>query len=165
MALPDVPPVQVFGLQRSGTNYLHWLVGRNLRIQVTKDAGWKHGFPHERRIGLHGATPLQVPIVENAARLGIQIVVVRKDLDHWLESIARDPKDYDRGDPERAWHAFYGAWRQFAPIVRYEDFLGDFRQSMDHLGSIFGVSPRSYRQPTKVPNSPRWSPEKRTRYV
>lgn len=163
--------VQVFGLQRSGTNYLHWILDHNFPVDVTKDGGWKHGFPWEKRVGLHGRNPLNVPIVDNLAALNIRPLVVAKDISHWLESIARAPKDYDRGasaveqDRVKAWQRFYQEWAAYAPIIRYEAFIADFDSALRHLAGVLGVDPVAHQQPDKVPNSPNWRPKDRGRYV
>lgn len=163
--------VQVFGLQRSGTNYLHWVLSKNFPVKTTKDGGWKHGFPWERRIGLHGAEPLDTSIAQRLIDKNIQPVVVRKDLEHWLPSIDREPKDYHKGagavegDRAKAWERYYREWAEHAPIVRYEDFLADFDAALRSLGDLIGVSPVRADQPTRVPNSRRWRPSDRKRYI
>lgn len=163
--------VQVFGLQRSGTNYLHWVIARNLPVKATKSGGWKHGFPWERRIGLHGAKRLPTTISRTLRQNDIQPVIVGKDLDHWLMSLSRDPKDYDRGagaveaDTRVAWVRFYDEWSEHGPVVRYEDFIARFKPSLSRLAELLGVEPHSFEEPDKVPNSPDWTPEDRARYL
>jgi hypothetical protein len=98
-------------------------------------------------------------------------VLVRKDLDHWLASIERLPRDvgqvrgFDPDDPAATWHAFYAAWEPHAPLVRYEDFLEDFEGAVIELGAHLGVQPVSFEVPEKVPYSPDWEPDHRSRYV
>lgn len=163
--------VQVFGLQRSGTNYLHWVIDKNLPVDVTKDGGWKHAFPWEKRIGLHGAQPLDGPIAERLKAKNIQPVVVCKDLEHWVTSVARTPKDYDLGagavcdSYEEAWRRFHADWASVAPFVRYESFLTDFEGSLRHLAGTLGVEATRALKPRRVPNSPKWRPEHKRRYV
>lgn len=162
--------VQAFGLQRSGTNYLHWLFEHDFDAEATKRGGWKHGFPWERRVGLHGKKRLSRPIVDNLARRRIQPVIIRKDLDHWLESLERNPKDYDQGagavesDPVKAWERFYTEWAEHGPVFRYEDFLEDFPAAMTRLGELVGP-PVSLVEPESVRYSPDWKPEDRSRYL
>lgn len=155
----------MFGLQRSGTNYLHWVVHNNTSAAVATDGGWKHAFPGERRIGNHGRRQTPVPVVALCRRRGISPVVVRKDYGHWRDSILRDPKDYDRGDHHPVWVAFHRQWSQFAPVVRYEDFLEDFDTAVTRLAARLEVEVTGYRQPERVANSPGWKPSDRGRYL
>lgn len=156
----------MFGLQRSGTNYVEWVLRENLPVDMTKRAGWKHGLPSERRAGSWaGAKPQRRTISEELGRRGVRPVVVRKDLDHWVESIRRNPQDYDRGPAADAWHGYYAEWEPLAPIVRYEDFLEDFNMAVERLAGLLGVEPVSFRQPDKVKHSPEWTPDHRRRYL
>lgn len=156
----------MFGLQRSGTNYLHWIVDKNTSGTAVKRGGWKHAFPGEQRLGLHGASDCGEPVVARCARLKIVPVAVRKDFDHWLPSIRRRRKDYDRGDNYReVWEAYYDQWSGYAEVVRYEDFLVDFETAVCDMAGRAGLHVRGYRQPERVPNSPPWKPEHRDRYV
>lgn len=163
--------VQVFGLQRSGTNYLHWVIQRDLDAEPVESAGWKHAFPWEKRTGLHGKHPQPDTIVETLNALRVRPVVVSKDLPHWLASIERNPKDYERGggaveaDKAKAWVRFHQEWSAYAPIVRYEDFVADFSGALDRLARLLDVRVTARKQPKKVPNSPRWHPDHKRRYL
>jgi len=163
--------VQVFGLQRSGTHYLRGVIDLSLPVMTTKGAaGWVHGFPDERRRGGHGRKRQSHTIRQRLHLMGITPVVVRKDLDHWLESIRRKPLDVEDvtgftwDAPEDTWHAFYEAW-SFAITVRYEDFIEDLPAAVDRLAHRLGVVPKGYAEPEIVKYSPDWRPEHKERYL
>jgi len=166
------PTVQVFGLQRSGTHFTHDVIALNFDASATKDrGGWRHAFPDERRRGLHGRKRIPTTVIERVRQEQITPVLVRKDLDHWLASIDRLPRDVAKvrgftwDDPAATWHAFYEAWEPHAPVVRYEDFLEDFPPSLITLGMAIGLAPHSEIVPAQVPYSDDWQPEHRSRYV
>lgn len=161
----------MFGLQRSGTNYLLAVIRTNFPVETTKgEAGWVHGFPDEKRRGGHGRKRQPESIRRTLETLNITPVVVRKDLDRWVKSIRRQPQQVEDvtgftwDDPEATWRRFYEAW-SFAPTLRYGDFIEDFESAVEALGDRLGVKPVSLVEPEKVPYSPHWRPEHKRRYM
>lgn len=75
-AHPDEPiaDFQIFGERRSGTNYAHELLAKNLKIAPNFTYGWKHGFP-------------VMPAIQRSSL----IVGVFRDPINWLISLHNRP--------------------------------------------------------------------------
>lgn len=130
--------VEIYGLQRSGTNYLEWILDKCFGLDVQYGIR-KHDFPEER-----GITDFSNKIV------------IYKDFDHWVESIKRDPSDlwFARGHDvnlREFYDKFNSEWSAKIPSVRYEDFLLDYEGSLDNLSRIFNTPVLNYNKP--VPGS------------
>ncbi len=113
--------VQVVGLQRSGTNWIQELIGCNFDVTVLY--GYKHFMPDE---------------LESDADV---YVIIKKRLDHWLNSVFRWGVDlkkmrgelYDRDElrlPDAAalWSHFHDVWMEHKPgalHITYEDTLAN----------------------------------------
>lgn len=66
--------LQIFGERCSGTNYVAQLLRRNLRVSLTDEYGWKHGFSER--------------VVDDP---GCAFVVVVRDPFDWVQSLHRRP--------------------------------------------------------------------------
>lgn len=160
--------VKLFGLPRSGTNYLRWLIAHNFDAVPHKHVCWEHALPGQRLSS--DGQPAELTALEATA--GLTRVVIYKDRDHWLESIARNTPTSERiilnthGVPVASlYDRFLAEWAPHARSVRYESFLEDFASTMDYLGTLIGTPPRNYLEPARVPESPHWRPEHRSRYL
>lgn len=127
----------------------------NFNVEVVDGEGWKHSLPDE------------LP----AAPWPWKPIVVVKTLPHWLASIERNPMDFHQcrrpeefGWPEEFYALFMKRWQGIAPFVWYEEFIRDFRSSLDALGAIIGAAPHSYVEPQQVTGT-EWKPEYRERYL
>lgn len=181
--------VKVFGLPRSGTNYLRWLLDANFTgVRTNKAVCWEHSLPYDRkRMGAHvrrRARPADREVVElgpNAktaleATEGMVRVVVVKDIGHWYESIERTRRmqygtaaminaNFDAPSLEALYHRWHSAWAPHARFIRYESFISDFHPTLGYLGSLIGSPPTSFTQPSRVAESPHWLPHDRERYL
>ena len=150
--------VKIFGLQRSGTKYLALLIDKNFEVSVDghgdKSLGWKHSLPKEKRPDLQG--PLATKdLIENCP--GLLVLVVRKDLGKWLQSIAKNHGDLHvyrpkvapkvgHVDPPQAkqlWKAFHDAWEghpgAYVEIVDYRDIILDYEAFLESLETRHGL--------------------------
>lgn len=169
---------KVVGKERTGTNYLHTLLAKNLMVKfLTHAAGGKHSLPmqHKRVLlkkkELIGDTPLLA-------------VVVIKNPYTWFDSISswvlRQNSPWLPG-PQATEHYnnFYRTYMELmengiqgyafndAMIVRYEDALEDedreLKRVADRLG---GVEVKPYmRKPKQVEFSSGFSEERREYYI
>lgn len=158
--------VGVLGLQRSGTTYLMWLLRHNFDVEIDKKI-WKHALPTDDR------NWYKQPIGRAAINLlPNPTFLIFKDIDHWLASIEREPKDFyqtrgsmDKDELAVFYQRYLHAWHGHVHFLRYENFLGDIEGSLNKVGEIIGQQPKSYLEPSTVPSSPNWQYEDRERYV
>lgn len=157
----------MFGLPRSGTHYLRWLIEHNFRCQTHKDTGWEHSLPHDRW-ERHRQRMTQTVLEATA---GLTRLVIYKDRERWLQSVERQPQahqqltDYLGPHPERIYDEFLSAWAPHAAFIRYESFIQDFPSTLEYLGTLLGSPPSSYRVPATVPESPDWRPGDHRHYL
>jgi len=144
---------EVYGLQRSGTNYLEWVLHHCFGIDVQYGV-LKHHLPEE------------LNLTDNPK------VLIYKDFDHWKSSIERMPVDLYllRGDDVnlKQFHTdFNSKWKKRIPSVRYEDFLIDYKGSLEKLSKIFNIPILNYDQPRagSLHRSQDFKPEDVYRYV
>ena len=133
--------IKIYGLQRSGTNYLEWLLRNNLKdVHVLVDeTGWKHGFvpdtidwggydwsdpdmplpdkhqfAERRRHRLGGLMEQLVEAVENGE---LRYCIVSKDPYSWYASYARytaSPCSPVRSELIEHWCALNRHWYQYS---------------------------------------------------
>jgi hypothetical protein len=130
--------VKVVGLQRSGTNWLERLLANNYGVRIT--AKGKHRLPHE---GPHFPERWQACDA---------VIVIRKRVDHWMDSTQRTfgylrsqrPELFD-GDTatDRAaqFHKrYYDEWHGQPGVysVEYEDLLRNPEKELTAIAEHFG---------------------------
>ena len=136
-AISTSPQVKVYGILRSGTNYLSALLEANFRVHSldSTEKGWKHG-------------PIQV-------HPEVRSVLIVRDPYTWITSFYDWERIHNRteaqlsefisspvthrrlrecwnvSDPIDAWNTAYSSWLASADerdlvVIRYEDLLSDF---------------------------------------
>ena len=148
----DLPRIKQFGLQRSGTNVIKWLMERHYFVWIDVNRnGWKHGFVGE-------------------ASQSIDLILISKNVFAWLDSIFRyshpvtaadDPgifsrflrspyifENADAPNPVAQWNLMNGHWhsldlspRKVVPI-RYDDLVYDAEATCEKLAGKFGIERR-----------------------
>lgn len=118
--------VEVLGLQRSGTCYLQWLIRNNFNADIACTT-WKHNLPNES-YGFRKKVPMGATAVQVLDTPAIKTVLIKKDLDHWLGSLERNPKDFYRHrgevDAEDFYRRYHHAWTDdFDYPEDYDRFL------------------------------------------
>ena len=172
--------VKVYGLLRTGTNYVSALLGENLDVVILgpEKGGWKHG-----------------PIVSGT---GVTAVVVVKSPYTWLDSFYRWEQLRQRTpartlaqfvsspvshpelaqawgarDPVDVWNKATASWLAAQDdgevlVVRYEDVIGDLGRVLDRFTARFPTR-RRHRHPVDIAErvGPGWrtvGPVDRERY-
>ena len=135
--------LQVIGLQRSGTSWLHTLLAKNF-TNCTARVIKRHRFPGENHDGW--------------AQDAIYFVI-RKRLDHWLNSMARFPGQMQLLRPElfrdgefdmeagaEFYSNFYHAWQNNSPgpvhFIDYERLLANPRSILVNLQELYRLERR-----------------------
>lgn len=150
--------IKQYGLKRSGTNYLRYLIEENFKdVKVLVDIlGWKHGYPSqsvttnwknwypEWQPDKNPATPELIEEIKQSVREGrYWHLLMVKDPFAWIISMRKYLKTgFSAGDVEQlsmVWNTMlfqYLNFRAYTPrtiIVRYEDFLLNLEDSMKLL--------------------------------
>lgn len=121
--------VQIIGLPRSGTRWLAMLVSNNFAVDVRKLD--KHDFPAECH-----------------RKDGSVVLAIHKRIDHWLNSIQRNPVNlpetrpalFGNGElvPSEAvdlYNSYYGAWMD-EPDVIFVDYTALLKRPVTILEGI-----------------------------
>jgi hypothetical protein len=146
--------VKVIGLQRSGTNWLERLLSNNYGVRITPKG--KHRLPFE---GPHFPDRWQACDA---------VLVIRKRVDHWMDSTQRTfgylrsqrPELFDGDlvtDRAAAFHGrYYNEWHAQPDVycLEYEDLLRDPVKELTAIGEHFGW--RHTRQEWNL-DGPNWS--------
>ena len=154
-------PIQVVGLQRSGTNFLTEILRNGQEKRKVLETGnniyaWKHALPHESKLTSVSCTTVQEAISKEE---GLNIALLSKHPLWWLSSIMnRNPADLkkhrpyiynENGDIDAVkaisfYVDFYRAWLASFPEgkvfhFRYEDFLKDLKAEFLSLNNFFEI--------------------------
>lgn len=179
----------LYGLQRSGTNYLERLLRGAYRVRFANHRRRNHpGHKHFRLYDNKALIP--EPQFANSARirsldvleeaLGFRpdaYLVLSKDPYSWLRSYEAWARTC--GWPSAAHHygaeytAFYGAWCALAQdaarvhFVRYADLLADPEGTVKAVAARIEARPRRFRvwSSRRVPQSGPFTPERRAWYA
>ncbi len=154
-------PIQVVGLQRSGTNFLTEILRNGQKKRRVLETGnniyaWKHALPHESKL-----TSVRCATVQEAVskERGLNIALLSKHPLWWLSSIMnRNPADLrkhrpyiynENGDIDAVkaisfYIDFYRAWLTSFPAekvfhFRYEDLLKDLKAEFLNLNDFFEI--------------------------
>jgi hypothetical protein len=167
--------VKIYGMERSGTNYLKWMMENNLQdVEFTETTGWKHGEPNTDEWMSRENNTMRERRLSEAIKDGrLTWVVCSKDPYAWIVSFIRAlesgkvlPNHYQKHDgdilrdvitPKREYlmkpndeeylkqylikyNTRYLQWRGVHDIlVRYEDVLGNERDTLERLADELGV--------------------------
>lgn len=175
--------VKVFGIQRTGTNYLARLINKNLIIDDTpvllEDPGWKHG-PIQRNPDIDK---------EKKFKSNNKAVILIKNPYTWYTSIQKWIKP-GRGRPYdgfkannveyvfRKFNVLYNEHRKFllgdnddtvytdSILIRYEDLLIDPPMELSRISEKFGyVFKHKFTDLTKVAQSGKFTDSMRKYYI
>lgn len=154
----DKPEVRIYGMRRTGTNYLADLLERNYRCEVLgdKEGGWKHGtHRHEREYPeAHVAVCVRNPLswLPSLHRIAVDEKHADSDMPFhewaagdWMRQGDQDsPLRWEghRGWAPRVhdWNKTYGYWLwRGVPIVRYEELLEEPEQTCEKLVDGWGL--------------------------
>ncbi|MCP4829092.1 MAG: hypothetical protein GY889_09475 [Proteobacteria bacterium] len=156
---------QIFGLQRTGTNWLKRL------LELNYGAGgefsqWKHSVGE-------GAAPQD----------GVYTIGIVKDPYSWIASCWRNPTDMATEDARRRqgnhikerggaitveslcalYEAWVTEWGYKIPIIRYEDLLARPRETLETVSLCFLGS--EWQETGLVKHSPLWTEERKADYL
>lgn len=83
--------VKIYGMERSGTNYLKWLLENNLQdVEFTETTGWKHGEPNtEEWMSRENVTMKDRRLSEAIKDGRLNWIVCSKDPYAWIVSFVR----------------------------------------------------------------------------
>jgi len=134
-----MPKVKVYGIQRSGNNWLMWLLAANYRIELLGNHyGWTHG----------AMEPKEVPDAT---------IVISKHPLEWLPSMWRYAAKREsfenfvrRGSVIEGWNGLYRNYLDNAPaylaqFVRYDDLLTDPGSTLAPIMRAFERKPGDFR--------------------
>jgi len=166
--------IKIFGLQRTGTNYLQELCKKNFpdKITIVHDFGWKHGPI--------AYTPLHW--VEESARKKaedkeIDCLVIIKNPYTWIESIKKWwPKEYGYElsieEYIEVYNVRYSSYLYYlrhekpvifyrrVQLIRYEDLLTNLHGTMNTIYPTEKV-----RDVNNVPLSAKFTKERKVHYL
>lgn len=135
--MPENKEVKIYGLKRTGTNYVTLLLRRNYRLQVhVNKGGWKHGLYRCREL-------LGRPV--NA------LVVVKHPLP-WLVSMYRYQSAWNhfgnfvkKEDQIVAWNVYGAYWQTMQPsdfkvvFIRFDDIVGNPGEACGRVAAELGL--------------------------
>lgn len=164
----------LYGLQRSGTNYLRKLIELNFHCYARNKkspSSWKH----------------RLDIPENPS--GYPCICIYKNPYKWIESLYRNPEDffkrqkmfqclnedgsYNLTNVAKTYRHWIETWvlpahiDQNIHVIKYEDLLKDKRKTLIELSPIIPVlfDSSNIKEPEKVLNSVKFTDEKKEYYL
>lgn len=182
--------VLIYGLQRSGTNYLEALIARNFPA-VHKLNGTERNVITHKHFRLYQEKNI-IPepqfhnslLVQNFTQFEANVpgvlpdlyIVASKDPYSWLSSYQRWSKKNNWPPHEhhyiQEYDLFYGMWMQFARettkvmFIRYDDLLAEPEKIMNQLADRLGYPAiNKIRVPKKVYASKRFSSAKKEAHL
>lgn len=153
--------IKLWGLKRTGTNYVRFLLEKNFDCRVLSDVlGWKHGLPQRQPYSDWHAwypewrperPPPQAETALQASREGrVRHLLLVRDPWAWIQSMARyRERSLSTWSPGEIahyaswWSAMGGAYLDFcqdqmdALVFRYESFRESFRNTMALIGDFY----------------------------
>jgi len=142
--------LKLYGLQRSGTNYLKWIVEQNFECFVLQNwLGWKHGkvlylkddesyYRDLCRCELTTEQKAEIKFV-NTPRIAI-----KKNVHSWLVSMHRY-KFFDWGDYQRMVNIYYESnvhYEKHCFMVEYEELMFHPEDTLKCIQSMFSLDRR-----------------------
>lgn len=188
------PTILLYGLQRSGTNFLEAALRKSFRVKLLNQERHR-SKPNHKHVRLYQNKNL---IPEPKYRNNIQAesladfeglltkkpmyyLVISKDPYSWyLSYVDWSRKAGKEWEPPahhyiEEYNAFYGVWSSYAKetdriiFVRYVDLLSDMENELDRLGNVMKL-PRRHRfgsrsEIRRVPESESFTDEKKRYYL
>jgi hypothetical protein len=184
--------VLLYGLQRSGSNFIESTVSQNFRVdwknvvQPRNNPGHKHYrlytkeiFPTQEYHTEHPPATLQALERKLAPPLPAYYLIVSKSPYSWLLSYKKWARRCNWPEPNHhyieEWNSFYGTWAEWAEsserivFTRYIDFLNHPEEELGRLSRKMGLT-RTWRAhlstviPGTVDQSPNFDEERRRYY-
>jgi len=172
--------IKIYGIERSGTNFLEVLLKKNANVQVfTNTFGWKHGkiVPTEQWLS-NPHTKKGINIGKAKQVKELYFVCLIKNPYTWQQSIERwkKDKDYDfRAEYKRYNELYLHYWNcvQNPPkgykkgvICRYEDLLTKPKRKIISIFNRFDIPYYDdFYIPDKVYLSKNWKPDRKDFYL
>lgn len=177
--------IKIFGIERSGTNYLEALIKENLNAHpLTNGLGWKHGAPVTPDEWFHdGISKEELPNKDLYIEIvrknpSLPCVVIIKDPYHWLDSIRKfRPQNFDLVKWFKKYNSLYLEYMNYllineheyfkpAIFVRYEDLLTEPEKQISKIAEVFGLRVvTDFTIPDKVFLSPKFNKKRKEFYL
>lgn len=137
--------IKIYGLQRSGTNYLSTLLQKNFDVEVWMNlGGWKHGFinknPSKDEIfnNTDYLTKLKYKdeyIIDLFSNKQVNFLCIVKNPYNWLISYKKfldlTKKKFELVNSVNLWNDIYLNYiNNDITIIRYEDLLNNFNKTL-----------------------------------
>lgn len=130
--------IQVYGLPRSGTNFIEWTLNNNfidisyINLYKTCDSGIKE---HGRDIALKHCLP--------SLNYSDHAIVIYKSYDQWVESMKRD----NRGKSTRKIYDDYLQAAKNLPddkciIISHQEACDNYIELVEKIAKLFNVTPK-----------------------
>jgi len=149
------PVVKVYGLLRTGTNYLTRLIELNFRAfcLASTEEGWKHG-PCNYDPDLKYVFAVKDPYSWLVSFMDWEIIHGRftgQSMKEFIAGPVTHPqlkKAWGCSDVLSAWNRSLGEWRQYmqkpnAVFVRYEDLTESYEAELSRIGDTLGLRQRN----------------------
>jgi hypothetical protein len=180
--------IKIYGVQRTGTNYLTALIEKNIKVEVfTHDFGWKHGdvaWPSQYLVNTENKRSVERQeylrkLISNKRLIGIVLI---KNPYTWIKSIERYAKkcwpheltieEYFNFYNQRYkgylefWNTPTTRWgyKHFFPVI-YENLLSDLAGEVRRIGKFCGIDVGSVEDVGRVEQSQRFTEEMREFYL
>ena len=152
--------VKLYGIERSGTNWIQSLLELNTdAVVLTNTVGWKHGIIHDN--GDHNFQ-------------SVNALVISKNPYHWYQSIMRYKGELGAKYWYQKYAMLYRDYLDFVPddffvkkeIIRYEDLLANPESIVADICKKFGLKmDDEFTNPKKVFMSKDFSKERKEMYL
>lgn len=141
--------IKIYGLQRSGTNYLKALLEHNFDVRVLQNiGGWKHGKVGTPTDWSQVDTDLNEEEIRRieGAMATIPKIFIRKELQPWLVSVKKflSPRSGVMTDDELVAHyeEMNAHWARFCYEVWYADLRENLPRTLESIRAEFGLNYR-----------------------
>lgn len=140
--------IQVYGLPRSGTNFIEWTLVNNF-TNVAYENRYREPFPGLKE-RLKTAWKHSEPEVEE----GVKSIIVLRDFDAWVKSMKKDRRSVKTSFEEvyvsflSAAHMLFDNNPEDVFIVTHESAVENYELLLTKLSSAFGLNLKpDWRQP------------------
>lgn len=173
--------IKIFGIERSGTNYLQKLLQMNFNdlLVFTNGFGWKHGKPQDPDKWIKSKECLEKDYFSflRKENKSIDFIVIIKDPYYWHNSIKKFAKQkYDFHQQFTKYNTLYGAYIDLLEnntpffkrglYMRYEDILKNPGLALEKIQEFYGYESHNggWFNPVKVFMSPDFGEERKKFY-
>ena len=180
--------VKMFGIQRTGTNFIQQILRQNYKNVRALDNqfGWKHGTPLSlKKIDIWiAAKPNRkkyYPILNDikSGNLMYPCFIIKNPYS-WHQSIKKwNGSKFNLEKSYKRYNLLYTSYRNFYEedykssglyrqgiIIRYEDVLKDTQRVISEIAKSFGLEPKgNFVIPNKVPQSANFDEDRKKFYL